>query len=222
MTRPAVHSFCVDPDDPRTADAGGLLRRRLADRRMPRRQLARRPRRACMRSSCRPSEPRIPRSRTSIRLVQCRAAPQSFWAQHHNGVFRSTDGAARPGRRSPPSGRPNSASPWPSTPRTRNAPGSCRRSRTSAAFPADGAVVVARTDRRGPKVSRFFAEACRSAMPMTSSCATALAIDRAGQWPSPSAPPAAISGCRSDQGERWQLRGRTSAAHPCPRLCRGA
>lgn len=27
------------------------------------------------------------------RLVQCAAAPANWWAQHHNGVFRSTDGA---------------------------------------------------------------------------------------------------------------------------------
>ena len=27
------------------------------------------------------------------RLVQCAAAPDTFWVQHHNGVFRSTDGA---------------------------------------------------------------------------------------------------------------------------------
>ncbi len=26
------------------------------------------------------------------RLVRCRAAPDDFWIQHHNGVFRSTDG----------------------------------------------------------------------------------------------------------------------------------
>jgi hypothetical protein len=28
------------------------------------------------------------------RLAQCAARPEVFWAQHHNGVFRSTDGAA--------------------------------------------------------------------------------------------------------------------------------
>jgi hypothetical protein len=28
------------------------------------------------------------------RLAQCRAAPECLWAQHHNGIFRSTDGAA--------------------------------------------------------------------------------------------------------------------------------
>jgi hypothetical protein len=27
------------------------------------------------------------------RLVQCAAAPDAFWLQHHNGVFKSTDGA---------------------------------------------------------------------------------------------------------------------------------
>jgi hypothetical protein len=27
-------------------------------------------------------------------VVQCRAQPDVYWAQHHNGVFRSTDGAA--------------------------------------------------------------------------------------------------------------------------------
>jgi hypothetical protein len=26
------------------------------------------------------------------RLVQCRAAPDNFWLQHHNGIFRSSDG----------------------------------------------------------------------------------------------------------------------------------
>jgi hypothetical protein len=28
------------------------------------------------------------------RLVQCKAKPDSLWVQHHNGVFRTTDGAA--------------------------------------------------------------------------------------------------------------------------------
>ena len=27
-------------------------------------------------------------------LAQCRANPDVFWVQHHNGIFRSTDGAA--------------------------------------------------------------------------------------------------------------------------------
>jgi hypothetical protein len=28
------------------------------------------------------------------RLVSCRARPDSLWVQHHNGIFRSTDGGA--------------------------------------------------------------------------------------------------------------------------------
>jgi hypothetical protein len=28
------------------------------------------------------------------RVVQCRARPECLWAQHHNGIFRSTDGSA--------------------------------------------------------------------------------------------------------------------------------
>ena len=28
-------------------------------------------------------------------IAQCRTAPEVFWCQHHNGVFRSTDGSAR-------------------------------------------------------------------------------------------------------------------------------
>jgi hypothetical protein len=28
------------------------------------------------------------------RVVQCRAAPDCLWAQHHNGIFRTTDGAS--------------------------------------------------------------------------------------------------------------------------------
>src|SRR2546430_5949043 len=27
------------------------------------------------------------------RIVQCASRPDVFWAQHHNGVFRSTDGS---------------------------------------------------------------------------------------------------------------------------------
>src|SRR5262245_36881416 len=29
------------------------------------------------------------------RVVQCQARPDFFWAQHHNGVFRSVDGSRR-------------------------------------------------------------------------------------------------------------------------------
>jgi hypothetical protein len=35
-----------------------------------------------------------PQHQDAHRVVQCPARPDCFWAAHHNGVFRSTDGAA--------------------------------------------------------------------------------------------------------------------------------
>ena len=40
-----------------------------------------------------PPRNRAPEVQDVHRLVQCPAAPDTMWAQHHNGVFRSTDGA---------------------------------------------------------------------------------------------------------------------------------
>ena len=40
-----------------------------------------------------PPRHREPQVQDVHRLVQCAGAPEVFWAQHHNGVFRSTDGA---------------------------------------------------------------------------------------------------------------------------------
>jgi hypothetical protein len=40
-----------------------------------------------------PEEKDNPAIQDPHRLVQCRDAPDTFWVQHHNGIFRSTDGA---------------------------------------------------------------------------------------------------------------------------------
>lgn len=40
-----------------------------------------------------PEERENPNIQDPHRLVQCRGAPDTYWVQHHNGVFRSTDGA---------------------------------------------------------------------------------------------------------------------------------
>ena len=40
-----------------------------------------------------PPRDHAPQMQDVHRLVQCPAAPDTMWAQHHNGVFRSTDGA---------------------------------------------------------------------------------------------------------------------------------
>jgi hypothetical protein len=87
---PALHSICVDPRDAnrlalavscggvwQSADSGGSWRstsRGMYAEFMP------------------PERREDPDIQDVHCLVQCRARPERFWAQHHNGVFRSSDG----------------------------------------------------------------------------------------------------------------------------------
>jgi hypothetical protein len=89
---PGLHSICVDPRDARrlavgistggvwtTRDAGAswqLCGRGMYAEYMP------------------PDNREDPVEQDVHRLVQCPARPEVFWVQHHNGVFRSTDGTA--------------------------------------------------------------------------------------------------------------------------------
>lgn len=41
-----------------------------------------------------PEQKENPNIQDVHRVVQCAAAPDCLWAQHHNGIFRSTNGAA--------------------------------------------------------------------------------------------------------------------------------
>ncbi len=89
--QPGIHSICVDPRNSRhltvgvstggawiSDDAGASWR-------------------LCgsgMYAEYMPPERRLePNSQDVHRLVQCPAAPDTLWVQHHNGVFRSRDGA---------------------------------------------------------------------------------------------------------------------------------
>ena len=89
---PGIHSICVDPRDGdrvtvavscggvwRTEDGGGTWN-------------------SCaqgMRAEYVPAERAgDPLIQDPHRVVQCPAWPEAFWAQHHNGVFRSVDGCA--------------------------------------------------------------------------------------------------------------------------------
>jgi len=90
--QPGIHSICVDPRDARrvavalscggvwvTEDAGASWQ----------------PRAQGMRASYVPPERAFdPNIQDPHRLVQCPASPDVYWVQHHNGIFRSTDGAA--------------------------------------------------------------------------------------------------------------------------------
>jgi len=87
-----IHSICVDPTDSdhvslgvscggvwATFDGGATWESRATG----------------MRAAYMPPEQAYnPNVQDPHRVVQCPAAPSAFWAQHHNGVFRSTDGAA--------------------------------------------------------------------------------------------------------------------------------
>jgi photosystem II stability/assembly factor-like uncharacterized protein len=86
---PGIHSICVDPRDGRrvtvgvscggvwrTEDAGATWHN-VADG---------------MHAAYMPAEKaRDPNIQDPHRVVQCAAAPDRFWAQHHNGIFRTQD-----------------------------------------------------------------------------------------------------------------------------------
>lgn len=86
MNLPGVHSICVDPRDAQrvsvgvscggmwqSADGGGswAVTTGMRAEYMPREQQ------------------KDPVVQDPHRIVQCRAAPERFWAQHHNGIFRT-------------------------------------------------------------------------------------------------------------------------------------
>lgn len=88
---PGIHSICVDPRDGHrvaiAVSSGGVwitadLGRTWA------------PHTKGMRADYAPPElVEAPESQDPHRLVQCPSAPDTWWLQHHNGIFRSTDDA---------------------------------------------------------------------------------------------------------------------------------
>jgi photosystem II stability/assembly factor-like uncharacterized protein len=86
---PGIHSICVDPRDRRrvavgvscggvwlTEDGGETWENRARG----------------MRAAYMPPDLQFePNAQDPHRVVQCRSRPDCLWAQHHNGVFRSTD-----------------------------------------------------------------------------------------------------------------------------------
>jgi hypothetical protein len=89
---PAIDSICVDPRDPRhvavAVSCGGVWQTR--DGGTSWRLTA-----EGMYAEYMPPQRRNDQRIQDVhRMVQCEARPDVLWAQHHNGVFRSTDGAA--------------------------------------------------------------------------------------------------------------------------------
>lgn len=88
---PGVHSVCVDPRDPQRVtvgvSCGGVWQ--TGDRGQTWQQRAQGMRAAFMP----PERAYDPDVQDPHCVVQCPVAPDVFWAQHHNGIFRSTDGS---------------------------------------------------------------------------------------------------------------------------------
>jgi len=88
-----IHSICVDPRDSRhltlAISCGGVWQSHDGGTSW---QLTA----AGMRAEYMPPELAYqPNTQDPHRMVQCAAQPEVLWVQHHNGVFRSTDGAAQ-------------------------------------------------------------------------------------------------------------------------------
>jgi photosystem II stability/assembly factor-like uncharacterized protein len=89
---PALHSICVDPRDSRrvrvAVSCGGVWETRDDGQSWECRA------EGMWAAYMPPEQAREPNIQDVHRLVQCPAAPEAFWAQHHNGIFRSTDDGA--------------------------------------------------------------------------------------------------------------------------------
>jgi hypothetical protein len=92
MDTPGLHSILVDRRDPRWVtvgvSCGGVWQTTDGGETWACRALG-------MRAAFMPPERQFePQIQDPHRLAWCAARPEVMWAQHHNGVFRSTDGAA--------------------------------------------------------------------------------------------------------------------------------
>jgi len=88
--QPGIHSICRDPRDPRTLriaiSCGGVW---LTDDDAATWQLVGK---GIFADFLPPELKFDPNIQDVHQMVQCRTAPDAIWVQHHNGVFRSTDG----------------------------------------------------------------------------------------------------------------------------------
>jgi len=88
----AIHSICVDPRDPRTVviaiSAGGVWRTRDGGASWT-------PQTAGMKAGYVPPDwSELPEIQDPHHVVQCPAAPEVWWCQHHMGIWKSSDDLA--------------------------------------------------------------------------------------------------------------------------------
>lgn len=89
---PGIHSICVDPRDANriavAVSCGGVWLSEDNGRSW------RTATQGLWAAYMPPGQEENPAIQDPHRMVQCRGAPDNFWIQHHNGIFRSTDGCA--------------------------------------------------------------------------------------------------------------------------------
>lgn len=142
-----IHSICVDPRDPKTVaiaiSTGGVWRTRDAGATWTNTA-------GGMRAEYVPPElVRDGNSQDVHCLVQCASTPTTFWAQHHNGIFVSTDDMATWRELAPTGGPSVFGFPVvvdPSDPRTAWFVPAIKDEKR---IPAEGRVVVTRTSDGG-------------------------------------------------------------------------
>ena len=206
---PGIHSICVDPRDPHcirvAVSTGGVWR--SDDDGANWKQTAN-----GMRAEYMPEgRQHDPNVQDVHRLVQCRAAPDRFWAQHHNGVFRS-DAAGDDWR--------ELSNVAPSVfgfavavhPRDPDRAWFVPASKDQRRFPVDGEVVVARTRDGGASF-----EVLREGLPQKDAYDLvyrhALAIDASGDRLAFGSTTGGVWTTR-DQGDSWQaLEARLPPVH---------
>jgi photosystem II stability/assembly factor-like uncharacterized protein len=197
---PGIHSICIDPNDPDRlivgVSCGGVWMSDDAGRSW-----------ACradgMFAAYMPPEQRgEPNVQDPHRVVQCRAATDTLWAQHHNGIFRTTDRCRRwhEVTTAKPSSFGFAVAVHPGDPdRAWFVPAIKDEQR----IPVDGAMVVTRTTDGG----RTF-RAMRKGLPQKNAYDLvyrhALAIDGEGEWLAMGSTSGHLW-MSGDQGESWTL-----------------
>jgi hypothetical protein len=198
--QPGLHSICVDPRDPRRlrvgistagvwrSDDGGDSWRQSAQG---------------MRAEYMPAERAYdPDAQDVHRLVQCRDAPDTFWAQHHNGVFRSVAGGGdwQEITNVPPAVFGFAVAAHPRDPDTAWFVPATKDERR---IPVDGQVVVARTRDGGASF-----DVLREGLPQRDAydlvLRHALAIDADGEQLAFGSTTGGLW-TSGDQGERWRM-----------------
>ncbi|MGL4397870.1 MAG: WD40/YVTN/BNR-like repeat-containing protein [Hyphomicrobium sp.] len=90
---PGLHSICVDPRDAQTlriaVSTGGVWTTRDAGATWSNDYTG------MWQDHAPADQAENPNGQDAHRLVQCPAAPDRLWVQHHNGIFRADDGGAR-------------------------------------------------------------------------------------------------------------------------------